>query len=87
MAKKLSRSALFYRKNKKSRKKKQKYDAKYNKKASAVKKRVESGRARRKARKNGKNIKGKDYDHAVGRFVSVKANRGRRGEGGRKKKK
>lgn len=27
----------------------------------------------------------KDYDHAVGKFVSVKKNRGRAGEGGRKK--
>ena len=28
-----------------------------------------------------------DYDHALGRFVKSKTNRGRRGEGGRKKKK
>lgn len=82
----LSKSALYYRKNKKARKKKQKYDAKLNKIPKQVKKRVESNRARRKARANGKNVKGKDYDHAVGRFVKTKTNRGRKGEGGRKKK-
>lgn len=82
----LSKSALYYRNNKKARKKKQRYDAKLNKRPSQVKKRVESNRARRKARKRGRNIRGKDYDHAVGRFVTTKKNRGRRGEGGRRRK-
>lgn len=82
----LSKSALYYRKNKKARKKKQKYDAKLNKIPKQVKKRVEANKARRNAKKNGKNIKGKDYDHAVGKFVKTKTNRGRKGEGGRKKK-
>lgn len=82
----LSKSALYYRKNKKARKKKQAYDAKLNKRKEQVKKRVESNRARRKAKKKGKNIKGMDYDHAVGRFVSTKKNRGRKGEGGRRRK-
>ena len=41
--------------------------------------RAEKQRKRRKAIKNGKNIKGKDYDHTKKRFVSVKANRGGQG--------
>ena len=49
--------------------------------------RAENQRKRRKAIKNGKNIKGKDYDHTKKRFVSVKANRGGHGKGTKKKKK
>ena len=48
--------------------------------------RAENQRKRRKAIKNGKNIKGKDYDHTKKRFVSVKANRGGHGRGTKKKK-
>ena len=36
---------------------------------------------RRKAIKEGKDIKGKDYDHKDRRFKSVKANRGNDGKG------
>jgi hypothetical protein len=82
----LGRSAKYYRKNRTAAKKKQKYDAELNKRPEQVKKRVESNRARRKAKANGKDIKGKDYDHAVGGFVKTKTNRGRKGEGGRKYK-
>lgn len=46
-------------------------------------KRVESNAKRREAKAVGKNIANKDYDHAVKRFVSVKTNRGRKGEGNR----
>jgi hypothetical protein len=83
----LSKSAKFYRKNRRAAKKKQAYDAELNKRPEQVKKRVESNRARRKAKANGKNVNGKDYDHAVGGFVKTKTNRGRKGEGGRKYKK
>jgi hypothetical protein len=83
----LSKSAKFYRKNRGAAKKKQAYDAELNKRPEQVKKRVESNRARRKAKANGKNVNGKDYDHAVGGFVKTKTNRGRKGEGGRKYKK
>lgn len=79
----LSESALFYRRNRASARRKKAYDKKLNAKPSQVKKRVESNRARRVAKRKGQNISGKDYDHAVSRFVSVKTNRGRRGEGGR----
>ena len=47
---------------------------------------AENQKKRRKAIKNGKNIKGKDYDHTKKRFVSVKANRGGHGKGTKKKK-
>ena len=82
----LSKSALYFRNNPKARKKKQALTAKLNKKPSAVKKRVECNKKRREARKAGKNIKGKHYDHAVNAFVKAKTNMGRAGEGGRKKK-
>ena len=50
---------------------------------SAVRKRkqAENQRKRRAALKRGVNLKGKDYDHTTGRFVSVKANRGGFGKG------
>ena len=47
--------------------------------------RAENHRKRRAPKKNGKNIKGKDYDHTKKRFVSIKANRGGHGKGTRKK--
>ena len=46
--------------------------------------RAENQRKRRKAKKSGKSIKGKDYDHTKKKFVSVKANRGGHGKGTRK---
>lgn len=81
----LSKSAKYFRNNPKSAKKKQRATAILNKKPSAVKKRVEANRARRKAKAAGRNIIGKQFDHAVGRFVTAKVNMGRSGEGGRKK--
>ena len=44
--------------------------------ADRRKKKAENQRKRRAAKKAGKNIKGKDYDHKDGKFKSVKANRG-----------
>lgn len=82
----LSRSAKFYRRNRKAAAKKSKYDTELGKRPEQKKKRVEANRARRKAKKAGKDVKGMDYDHATKRFVKTKTNRGRRGEGGRKKK-
>lgn len=46
--------------------------------------RAENQRKRRAAKKAGRNIDGKDFDHATGRFESVKTNRGNRGRGTRK---
>jgi hypothetical protein len=76
-------STQFYRQNPAARKRKAKTDAKINRRPEQIKKRVESNAKRREAKAKGQNIRGKDYDHAVRRFVSVKTNRGRRGEGGR----
>lgn len=83
----MSKSAEYYRKNAAARKKKAATDKKINARPEQIKKRVESNGARRKAKAAGKNVNGKDYDHAVGKFVKTKTNRGRAGEGGRKKKK
>lgn len=46
--------------------------------------RAENQRLRRAAKKAGKNVDGKDYDHTTGQFVSVKANRGGHGKGTKK---
>tara|TARA_R100000152_G_C6548625_1_gene23986 strand:+ start:185 stop:427 length:243 start_codon:yes stop_codon:yes gene_type:complete len=44
-------------------------------------KKAENQRLRRAARKAGRNIKGKDYDHKKKKFVKVKKNRGNYGKG------
>ena len=82
----MGKSTNYYRNNPKARKKKAATDKKINARPCQIKKRVEANRAVRKAKASGKNIKGKDYDHAVKKFVKTKTNRGRKGEGGRKKK-
>ena len=46
--------------------------------------RAENQRKRRAAKKAGKDIDGKDYDHNSKRFVSVKTNRGGHGRGTKK---
>tara|TARA_Y100001938_G_C7974498_1_gene371044 strand:+ start:678 stop:908 length:231 start_codon:yes stop_codon:yes gene_type:complete len=45
---------------------------------------AENQRLRRAAKKKGKNLKGKDYDHKTKRFTTVKKNRGNRGKGTKK---
>lgn len=79
-------STKYYRENPEARKKKAAYDTKLNSKKEQIKKRTEANAKRAEAKKNGKNINGKDYDHATNRFVKSSINRGRAGEGGRKKK-
>tara|TARA_R100000734_G_scaffold18321_1_gene15136 strand:+ start:625 stop:855 length:231 start_codon:yes stop_codon:yes gene_type:complete len=49
-------------------------------------KKAENQRKRRAAKKNGKNISGKDYDHKTKRFTSIKNNRGNHGKGTKKEK-
>lgn len=73
----LSKSAKYYRDNPEARAKKNKYDVEFGKKPAQRKKRAELVQKNREADKRGVNRKGKDYDHAVGRYVSVKTNRGR----------
>ena len=48
------------------------------------KKKAENQRKRRAAKKKGKNLKGKDYDHKTKKFTSIRANRGNRGRGTKK---
>ena len=49
-------------------------------------KKAENQRERRKAKNQGKDIRGKDYDHKTKRFTSIKSNRGNRGKGTKKEK-
>jgi hypothetical protein len=80
-----SKSAKYYASNPEARKKKQEYNAKYNKKPSAVKKRVECNAANRKAGTYG-NGDGKDMSHTKGgKMVKEKAssNRARQGANGK----
>lgn len=83
---KLSKSAKYYRDNPKSRKTKSATDKRVNSKPEQKKKRRESGKKRYDAKKKGKNIKDKDYDHKTNSFMKSSKNRGAKGEGGRKKK-
>ncbi len=59
-------------------------DKKYAMTADRKMKKAENQRKRRAAVKKGLNLKGKDYDHTRGRFVSVKVNRGNGGRGTKK---
>lgn len=78
-----SRSAKYYATHPEARKKKAKYDTALNRRPEQRKKRVEAGQKRDEAKKKGIDVRGKDYDHAVNRFVPMSKNRGRKGEGGR----
>jgi hypothetical protein len=78
-----SKSAKYYASHPEARDKKKKYDTVLNRRKAQIKKRVESNRKRADAKKNGMDVRGKDYDHSVNRFVATATNRGRRGEGGR----
>ena len=49
-------------------------------------KKAENQRLRRAAKKAGRSVKGKDYDHKKKKFVSVKKNRGNYGKGTKKEK-
>ena len=66
-------------------KKKALRDKKYAMTADRKMKKAENQRKRRAALKRGMNLKGKDYDHTRGRFVSVKVNRGNGGKGTKKR--
>lgn len=81
----MGHSTLYYQNNPDAKKKKKAYDTQLNSRKEQIRKRVESNSKRREAKKNGKNVNGKDYDHKVDAFVLVATNRGRKGEGGRKK--
>ena len=57
---------------------KAKLTTKLNKDPKRKKKNKESAKKRRAAIKNGKNLKGKDYDHKQGKFMSASKNRGQK---------
>ena len=81
-----SKSARYYANNPKARKKKAATDKKINARPEQKKKRAEANKARASAKKRGVDVSGKDYDHYSKGFVKSSVNRGRKGEGGRKKK-
>jgi len=74
---KLSRTATYYRKNKKARDKHNEYQKKYNKRPSQVKRRVFDNKKNREFGTYG-NYDGKDVSHKGGRIVleSEHKNRG-----------
>jgi len=72
--------------SKKAKAAKKKRDLKAANSRRREKMRAENQKKRRAAKKKGKNIKGKDYDHTKKKFVSTKANRGGHGRGTKKKK-
>tara|TARA_R100000900_G_C3325533_1_gene162355 strand:- start:140 stop:373 length:234 start_codon:yes stop_codon:yes gene_type:complete len=72
--------------SKRAKARKAKRDKRYAMTADRRKKKAENQRKRRAAKKKGKNIKGKDYDHKTKRFTSVKNNRGSFGRGTKKEK-
>ena len=69
-------STEYYRKNAAARKKKAATDKKINARPAQKKKRAEANAARRKAKAKGQNIKGMDYHHGTGTFISSSKNRG-----------
>lgn len=73
-----SRSAEYYRKNPKARKKKAKKDKEINSRPEQKKKRRELAKKRYHDKKKGKKIDGLDYDHGSGRYVSPSKNRGKK---------
>ena len=65
----------------KARAAKKKRDLAFAKTFARKRKKAENQRKRRAAKKAGKDIRGKDYDHKKKKFVSVKKNRGNYGKG------
>jgi hypothetical protein len=65
---------------------KKKRDLAFAKTFARKRKKAENQRKRRAAKKAGRNIEGKDFDHKTRKFISVKANRGNRGRGTKKER-
>ena len=68
----------------KARAAKKRRDLAFAKTFARKRKKAENQRLRRAAKKAGKNIKGKDYDHKTKKFISIKSTRGNRGRGTKK---
>ena len=77
---------MAYKLSAKAKAAKKKRDLKVAKTDDRRKKKAENQRKRRVAKKKGKDISGKDYDHKTKRFTSIKNNRGNRGKGTKKEK-
>jgi len=77
---------MAYKLSAKAKAAKKKRDLKAAKTDDRRKKKAENQRKRRAAKKNGKDIRGLDYDHKTKRFTSIKNNRGNRGKGTKKEK-
>mgnify|MGYP003136703195 FL=1 len=77
---------MKYKLSAKAKATKKKRDLKAAKTDDRRKKKAENQRKRRAAKKNGKDIRGLDYDHKTKRFTSIKNNRGNRGKGTKKEK-
>jgi hypothetical protein len=67
-----------------AKKRKAARDLAYAKTADRKAKKAHAQRERRKAKKNGTNVKGKDWDHKDGRWETIKRNRANDGEGTKK---
>lgn len=80
---KLSSSAKYYREHPEAAAKKAQTDSEINSRPEQLAKRRELSKIRYKAEKDGKDLSGKDYDHHSKKFVKMKTNRGRKGEGNR----
>jgi len=78
MAKKLSRSALYYRKNKRAREVKALKDKEINARPEQRAKRSELVKKNREADKRGVDRTGKDYDHGSKRYIDSSKNRGKK---------
>tara|TARA_Y100001938_G_C7876175_1_gene322741 strand:- start:74 stop:307 length:234 start_codon:yes stop_codon:yes gene_type:complete len=77
---------MAYKLSAKAKAAKKKRDLKAAKTDDRRKKKAENQKIRRKAKKNGRDISDKDYDHKTKRFTSIKSNRGNRGKGTKKEK-
>ena len=71
----------------KARAAKAKRDLRYANSTARKRKRADSQKKRRAAKKAGRSLAGKDYDHKDGKFKTIKKNRGNDGLGTKKKTK
>lgn len=78
MKAKKSKTSEYYKKNPKAAEKRRKYQRKLNKKKKKKLYRAFLNRMRRKAKKAGKKIDGKDYDHDEKKFITAKRNRSKK---------
>lgn len=73
----MGKTQSYYDKNPAAKAKKDAYNKEFNTKPEQRAKRSELVQKNRDADKKGVNRNGKDYDHAVKKYVSISTNRGR----------